>query len=252
MKTHDFLISNIDTDAVAFCKKDQSFFSEEEREQLLEELNSYFPEKIKFADDGYYDKFIVLRAKNYILFQNGKIKKKGSSIKSSKIEKGLSNLMEDIINCLVYDKQDQLLDVYHKYIREVHHLTDISRWTSKKTLTQSVLNPQRSTEQKILDALKGKQLQQGDKIWLYFTEEQKQVEVPINKKGAVVGYKTKTITEYPLKLQENWNNDHSIDKLIAKIYKTLLIFENVINIEQFPKYYLKSKEIKEKLQEIIK
>jgi hypothetical protein len=153
-------------------------------------------------------------------------------------------------------KMDKLLDLYNEYIKEVHHITDISRWASKKTVTESVLNPERTQEQKMLEALKGEDLQMGNKFWVYFSEEEKEEMVPqykkINGVKTEVGFVKKTYIDYPLKLQKHWNNDHSVSKLVAKVYKTLEIFENVINLDQFPKYHLKNKKVQEELLELLK
>lgn len=229
MKTHDFKLVNADTDSIMISKACGGQFSEKERQDLLQELNSLFPEKIKFEDDGYYERVCILKAKNYITLQDGKIKKKGSSLKSSKTEKALSRFMDEIISTLLYsDKVNvDLLDVYNKYIIEVHRLTDIQDWTSKKTVTKSVLEPSRTNEQRVLDAIGTKTVQAGDKVYVYFTEDGN------------------------LKLAENWSGDHDVVKLMKRIYSTLTIFKNVINLEQFPKYHLKNKKIQEKLLHLL-
>jgi hypothetical protein len=67
----------------------------------------------------------------------------------------------------------------------------------------------------------------GNKFWVFHTIDEK------------------------LALQEKWQNNHSPVQLSKRIYNTLEIFENIINIKQFPKYHLKNKKIKEALREII-
>lgn len=230
MKTHNFTMVNLDTDSISFSKQDGSAFSEEETTLLLQELNSNFPDKIKWEHDGLYPKIIVLKIKNYILYDGKKITKKGSSLKSSKTEKALKQFMDEVIEALVFDRQKEILSIYNKYIKEVYNLKDITRWVAKVTITNSVLNPERTTEQKKLDALKGKQVQMGDKYYMYFT------------------------TDKSLSLQEDWNSltpNHNPEKLAQRIWNTLNIFKNVLPMEQFPKYHLKNKKIKEKLQEIL-
>ncbi len=223
MTTHDFVIANLDTDSISFAKKDGSPFTELEQKELLEELNSNFPDRIKWEHDGIYKIVIVLKAKNYILYDGDKIKTKGSSLKSSKTELGLKSFMQEIIECLVYDKKDAIVALYHKYIREIYNITDITRWASKKTITDAVLNGTRTTEKKILASLNGRPAQMGDKIYVYFANDQS------------------------LKLQEDWSNDHDTKILLKKLYNTLVIFKNVIKIEEYPKYHLKtnSKRLKE-------
>lgn len=230
VQMNNFKLINCDTDSISFSKPDGSPFSTKEQEDLLKNLNSQFPEKIRFEHDGIYDKVIILKAKNYILYQDGKIKKKGSSLRSSKTEIGLKEFMSEIINCLIFDKQHELLNIFHKYIKEVYNLKDISRYCSKKTVTHAVLNPERTNEAKVLTALDGIQTQMGDKYYMYFAIDKS------------------------LKIQENWNvasPDHDPEVLLKKLYNTLVIFENVIDIKMFPKYYLKNKKIREELKKIL-
>lgn len=230
MKYQNFNIVNCDTDSVMVNKKDHSAFSINERETLLQELNSLYPEIIKFEDDGYFNCVVVLKAKNYILYDGKKITKKGSSLKSSKTEIGLKSFMSEIIDCLVFEKQSEIINVYHKYIKEVFNVQDISRWVSKKTITEAVLNPERTTEQKILNAVNGRHVSMGDKIYVYFAKDES------------------------LKMQMDWlpdNPDHDAFVLLKKLYKTLEIFENVININDYPKYHLKNKLIRQSLIDII-
>lgn len=256
---HEFVLGPVDTDSISICNQDGSLISTEQQEELLREINSMLPEFIVFANDGYYDKIIILRAKNYILKQGDKITKKGSSLKSSKIEPRLKAFMSEIIDCLLTDNKDSIIDVYNKYVYEVNNLKDISGWCSKKTITDSVLNPERTTEQKILDSLNGQQVQMGDKIYVYFAEVKTNVEVPKYKKNKatglkeIVGYVAKEVIDNPLVLKENWSTDmpnHSVDKLLKRIHDTLTIFENVITIEEYPRYYLKNKEVKELLRKV--
>ena len=223
MITHNFKLINADTDSIMISKQDGAEFTEEEKSSLLSELNSLFPDKINFSDDGYFPKVIILKAKNYILYDGKKIKKKGSSLRSSKTEKALSSFMDEVINVLLFEDQQKLLVVYNKYIKMVNNLTDIKPWAAKSTVTSSVLQPKRTNEQKKLDAIGDKPVSMGDKVYFYFTES-----------GA-------------LKLVDNWVNDHDRVKLMKRIYSTLTIFTNVIDMSVFPKYHLKNKTIKAQL-----
>lgn len=229
---NNFSLVNLDTDSISFSKKDGASFSEEEQANLLISLNSLFPEKIKWEHDGIYESLIVLKAKNYITLQDGKIKKKGSSLKSSKTEKGLIKFMDEVISALLFQDETHLLPIYNKYIKLVNNLTDINDFTSKKTVTKSVLSPTRSTEQKILDAIGTKNVSMGDKVYVYFTKP--------DAEGTS-----------QLKLAENWSNDHDPVQLMSRIYKTLTIFANVVKMDMFPKYHLKNKKIKEELDKLL-
>ena len=55
MNTHDYVIVNVDTDSISYCKHDHSPFTGEEYEADIKELNSCYPPMITFEDDGSYD-----------------------------------------------------------------------------------------------------------------------------------------------------------------------------------------------------
>ena len=44
-------------------------------------------------------------------------------------------------------------------------------------------------------------------------------------------------------LEENWHGQHDKKVLLAKLYKTLKIFSNVIDIKQFKNYALKKNQV---------
>lgn len=222
-----FLIVNADTDSISFAKEGGLPFTGEEQKELLKSLNSLYPEKIKWEHDGIYDVLVVVRAKNYIKLHDGELEVKGSALKATMKEPALKDFITEIINCLVFDRVGECLEVYNKYIREIHNIQDMARWCSKKTITDSVLNPKRTTEQKILDSLKGRKVQMGDKIFVYFR------------------------ADGTLGLREDFANDHDPAKLLEKLYKTIVVFTNVLDMTQFTNYALKSHEVKCKLYEVL-
>lgn len=213
-RSKNFTIVNYDTDSVAFTKHDQSFIPKEERNELLRELNSLYPEKIRFEDDGYYIHFIVSAAKNYILkSEDGKVKIKGSSLKDSKKEPALIEFLRAIIDEMLNETYDYA-GVYNRYVQEILNLKEIRRWCSKKTVTDKVLNGTRTNETKVLDAIVNSEYKEGDKIYTYF-------DVNDN-----------------LKLAENYNKDHNIKKLLGKLYKSALTFDAIIPSDTFVNYSL--------------
>lgn len=212
---NNFVIVNADTDSISFAKADGAPFGEEEQEQLLKSLNSLYPAQIKWEHDGLYDCVVVLKAKNYIKLHDGEIETKGSSIRNPNREVALKEFISKIVECLVYGKQHEIINIYYGYVKEVFNVQDISRWVTKKTITSSVLNPERTNEQKVLDALGGRQVQMGDKYFFFFDKEDK------------------------LQLQENWNNNHNTSKLLGKLYNTMNIFKNVYDMTHIPKLHLK-------------
>jgi hypothetical protein len=124
--------------------------------------------------------------------------------------------------------EEKINEIYKEYIKEVYNMKDISRWTKKITITEKVLNPERTNEQKILDALEDEEdIQAGNKVFMYFDENN------------------------ALKLEKHWKGDHHRGKMVAKLWNTLKIFNNVINIKNYGKYHLKNKKIQEELQNIL-
>jgi DNA polymerase elongation subunit (family B) len=216
MRQHDFILVNADTDSISFCKKDNSPFTEEETKELLDEVNSLFPSRINFENDGVFKKVIVIKAKNYVLWDGKKIKTKGSALKATTKEPALRELIDKIINDILND-QNNFVDIYHHYVKEALRVEDMKRWASRKSITEAVLNPERTNEQKVADALEGEEFQPGDRRYFYFKSD-----------GS-------------LSLLENFDGDYDKYKLIEKIWKTMQIFSTVLDVSILPKYHLKTK-----------
>jgi len=207
------------------AKPDGSPFSLEEQQKLLTELNSQFPAKIRWEPDGYFQRVVILKAKNYILYDGKTIKTKGSSIRDGKREPALRQFINDLIEALVHQNTNYV-EIYEKYAKEICNITDIHRWKTKKTITEKVLNPERTNEQKVKDALGSAEYSEGDKAHFYYTSDGN------------------------LRLVEQWNGDYDKVRYLEKLYKTAMIFMNVIPKETFINYKLKrNQEGLEKLNE---
>lgn len=216
MNQHNFKLVAGDTDGLAFKKIDEKPFTREERTNLVAELNSIMDTLIKWEDDGQFKKQVVIKIKNYILQdESGKVKIKGSALKATTKEKALQRFLKEIIDLLLKDRKDHIFSLYYKYAQEVLSLTDISDWCSKKTVTKAVLNPERTNEQRVADALEDSEATEGDKVYMFF----------------------KTPTE--LCLRENFDGTYDVDTLLDKLYSTLAIFETVLDVDLFPNFTLK-------------
>lgn len=229
-KENQFTLVNADTDSISISYNGEPL-SKEDRVEILRCINSLYPEKIHFEDDGYYKVLLVLAAKNYaLLTEDDKLKIKGSALKSSKTERALKEFMLEVINSLIAGNAEQTKEIYNKYIKECYKVQDITRWASRKTITEAVLTSKRANETKVLDAVKGLDIQMGNKFCLYF------------KKDAT------------LSVQEKWdvnNPDHDPIKLTKKVHNIVYIFEDVLDVEMFPKYHLKNKKIKAELEQLL-
>lgn len=213
----EYQIVNADTDSISFNRPDGASLSEEMRKSLLDDLNSKYPERIKFEDDGYYLRCIVFKAKNYVLWDGKKIKTKGSALRASTKESRLKDFINDSVVILINSNNaiSDLGVLYNSYVVESQSLSSIHGWTVKKSITKKVMTSERTNETKVLDAIAGTEIVEGDKCQMFFREDD------------------------TLCLEEHFKGDYSKDRLAEKIYKTLEIFDSVVPMDSFPNYKLK-------------
>lgn len=140
---------------------------------------------------------------------------------------------------------EKIQAIYLEYVREALTVQDISRWSSKKTVTRSVLDCEedataRKNERDVWDAIKNEiGVQEADKIYVYpviLGHDIKPGGVS-EKTGKPLKDKVKEITG--LKLAKYWTNDHDVLKLIDRVYNTLKIFKTVLDMDQFTDYTAK-------------
>lgn len=226
LNMHNFIINNADTDSILFSKEDGGEFSKEEQISLIKEINSLLPEMIEMDHDGYFRSVVIVKAKNYILYNGSKITIKGSALKGSTKEPALKEMMNRFIEVLIMEGMnlDKIVNIYTEYVIEARDIKDITRWSTRKTITEAVLNPERTNEQKVADALEGEEFQAGDRRHFYFKEDS------------------------TLGLSEHFDGKYNKDKLYEKIWKTATIFDTIIDKGLFIKYSLKkNREAIEKL-----
>lgn len=218
-----YSLVNCDTDSVSICRGDQEFITDEERQFILDGINDLTPDKISWEDDGFYPTFIVVKAKNYLLYDGKKIKTKGSALKATTKEVALQEFLAGVLDIILHNKdmsivQAKCVDYYNQYVREIMNISDITRWAAKKTITDKILKNERTNEAKVRAALEGSDYVEGDKIYVYFREDES------------------------LSLVENFNNDHDRPTLLKKLYKTGQTFETILPVDEiFPNYSLKKK-----------
>ena len=213
--SYNFKLIGYDTDAILFCKQDGALFSEEEQNLLIEDLNSLYGEYLNFSNDGYFTKTIMLKAKNYVMVENGKVKTKGSALKSSTKEIALKEFQNDILKAII-DETFNYEEIYTRYVKEALNVTDIKRWCSKKTITKKVLTPEATTQQKIFDCIQETDYVEGDKVYTYFSKD-----------GT-------------LQLAENFTGEYDEMVLVKKLHTTAKVFANILPTnELFPNLALK-------------
>jgi DNA polymerase elongation subunit (family B) len=214
---NNFQLVNYDTDSITICKPDGSPFSDDEQNALIDALNAEFPKQIRWEPDGYFSKVVVLKTKNYILYDGKKIKTKGSALKSSKLEIACKEFQQEIIKAIIHETGNYD-EIYKRYIKEACSVTKdtIKRWSGKKTYTKKIDESTRANETKQLAALQGSNYKEGDKYWLFFLED-----------GS-------------LRLAENFEGNYDKLKMCEKLYKSAQVFGNVIPVDElFLNYKLK-------------
>lgn len=178
-----YTLVNVDTDSFSYTNSIRP--SKEEYEAEIAELNSLYPDLIRWEKDGktgIMQELLVIKAKNYVIVEDGKVKYKGSSITDQKKEPILLDFIHEFIDIILKTKNVNHSDTvkcYQKYCKEALHISNINKWTTKKTVTKSILNVYNSTnpranESKPYDAIQEAikhgvidGIQEGDKIYLY-------------------------------------------------------------------------------------
>jgi DNA polymerase I len=226
-KAKGYTIVNADTDSITYSDPNMSLVNSEVRKSNIADLNSLYPEKIRFEDDGYFKRVIVFAPKNYVLQkEDGSVKIKGSALKDAKRELALKEFANEIIQVLLegYDIE-KVKGIYYRYIREVKYgITDIKRWCSKKTITDKIFTSERSNETKVKEAIKGSNYREGDKVWTFFKSD-----------GSLC-------------LMENYDGDYDREAMYKKVFRSAEFFTNVLPPDLFINYSLKkSKPFLEKL-----
>lgn len=214
MNNYNFKLANCDTDSIMFCKPDQTSFTKEEQEKLLQEINNLFPEKIKWEHDGIFSKVVVVKTKNYLLYDGNKLKIKGSALKASTKCPALKQLIKDILQAVLDDK-DNFKEIYDNYAKEILEIKDMSRWCSRVTITDKMLKNTRKNEVVKRDALIGSEYREGDRCYMFYKSDN------------------------TMSLLENFNGDYNIDRLLENLYTTMEVFSPIMDMSQFPNYKLK-------------
>lgn len=246
-------LAGVDTDSIWITNGKE--ITKNQFKSFLVELNNQFPDMINFEDDGVFERFIVLKTKNYIMLKDGELKLKGSGLVDTKKELALREMLKKMFDALVYKKPDEVIKIYNSYVYEAANIQDINRWSVKKTVTQSVLHPDRLTEEKVLNALNEAVAKnvlggysEGDKAWFY---EALDGMVQIKAKGELQFYKSgepKMTENRVLRHPGLWKKDENAMHYVERVYDSVQILANIIDMDNIKDYTLKSQ--KEQLKSL--
>lgn len=203
---HGFEIVNVDTDSFSYNDSGR-FIEVEENERLLAELNLLYPDLIVWERDGEYDGVLVVKAKNYALYDGKKVKIKGSSLKATNKEPALREMIVESIDSLLGLKEESFQEIYRRYCREAYSIEDITRWGSKKSVTPTLMKSDRTNEVKVRNAIEGEGLNVGDKFFVFFKEDE-----------------SLCLTKY-------FDGNYNKKKMLEKVFKTASIFQTVYDVK---------------------
>lgn len=212
---HDFIIAPSDTDSISFCKQTMEPFTPEEIKTLLSEINEQSPDKVLWEDDGVYKTIIALKAKNYVLYSpeaKKPLKIKGSALKGSTRPEAIKELIKNFVETMAYvenrdEMQYKLQLIYNKYTEEAMTVSDIKRWSARKTLSSTMQKSERTNETKVLDAIKGSDYREGDRMYVYYKQDD------------------------TLGLSENFDGDYNKSRLLKNLWDTVNIFSTVLPVK---------------------
>lgn len=238
MPKHDWKLVNIDTDSLSFAKQDESPWTEEEYEMMNDEIN-----KIMYSaweDDGLFDRFVVVKAKNYAMRELGKdkIKIKGSSFTDSKKEPALKELLKKVLTNFIEGDTDYL-KVYEQYVDEIKNIQNITRWATKKSITETLLEGNDTAKRKVLDAIGDRKVSVGDKVFLYNVIDGEVQKVAKGEPVFLKNGEPKMVENKILRLAEDFDGDYDVFHYAERVYKTMKIFEPIIDMDKIVNYNLK-------------
>jgi len=216
MKNYDFIIGPTDTDSISFTKADMSSFSNKEVDDLITELNDISPEFMDWAHDGMYQTCISVRAKNYALWDGKKLVIKGASLKATVKSPAMKEFIQKIIWCIIEEKYNYV-EIYNNYVKEIMNITDITRFAVRKTITDKVMEAERTSAQKLLTAITDSDdsYSEGDKAYVYYKPDDS------------------------LALADKFDGQYNSKRLLKNLYDTALCFETIIDKTIFVNYSLK-------------
>lgn len=208
----EFTVVNVDTDSFSYSPPKKLLAGEFDAH--IADINTRFKDGIIWEDDGYFQKFIVVKAKNYVLYDGKTVKIKGSGLKATNKERALQKFLRDVIMLLLKNKKDHIFDLYQEYANQIKDLDDMTDWAMKKTVTKAVLNPGRTQEQKVLDAIQSIHYQEGDKVRLFSKDKD------------------------TLCLVDQFEGEYHKETYFQKLHDTLSIFGTLVDPTLFPNYKL--------------
>lgn len=215
-KEKGFTVPKGDTDSITIYNSGNSF-TKDEISNLITEVNNTLPEYINFELDAVYDVIVVFKAKNYAYREGDKISTKGSALKASTKCPALKEYIKRSIDDLLYLKpHEEMQKTYMQYVGEILDIKDIKRWSARKTLSSTMQESERTNETKVMDAIKGANYTEGDRMYVFY------------------------LPDDSLCLAENYKGEYNRVRLFKNLYDSINILNTVLPVKDlFTNYSLK-------------
>jgi DNA polymerase elongation subunit (family B) len=212
----------IDTDGIYFVPG-PGIATEQQEEELVSELSDAMPEGITVEYGGRYRAMFSYKIKNYALLDyEGKLRIKGSGLRSRGLERFQRSFLEEMISLLLDDQRERVPDLFHRYLDQIgQHQWTVKMFMKTEMLQDSletyrgkIRNNARNRSAAYELALRSeKRYQPGDQISYYVTGDSANVQAYDH-----------------CKLAREWDPDHPDEntkhyqKKLRDLYKKFSVF----------------------------
>jgi DNA polymerase elongation subunit (family B) len=214
LKQQNAKIIEVDTDGIYFVPPDH-VETEVEEKRFIAELGKTLPKGIELELDGRYPAMFSYKIKNYALLDpQGRLRIKGSGLRSRGLELFQREWLEDMLLLLLKDQKEQIPALFNRYLEDiVKHRKDITWLMKTETLQESLDSYQAKIRAKKRNAAAPYELalkserpfQPGDQISYYVTGTKAKMKISDNCKLATAWnprQPDENIEHYKAKLNE--------------------------------------------------
>ena len=222
LRNRGCLVVEIDTDGIYFVPG-PDIATERQEEDLVKELSASMPEGIIVEYSGHYKAMFSYKIKNYALLDyDGKLKIKGSGLRSRGLEKFQRAFLEEMISRLLADRKEEIPHVFQQYMEQIaQHQWDVKMFMKTEMLQDSLekyrekirANARNRSATYELALRSEKRYQPGDQISYYVTGDSERVQAYDN-----------------CKLARDWDPNHPDEntryyqKKLKDLYKKFSVF----------------------------
>ena len=193
LKNKDAKIIEVDTDGIYFVPP-ESVKTPADEEKLIADLGEILPKGIELELDGRYPAMFSYKMKNYALLdEQGRLRIKGSGLRSRGLELFQREWLEDMLTLLLKGEKEKIAALYERYAEDIAlHRKDISWLAKNETLQDSLDGYQAKVKAKKRNAAAPYELalkaerpyQPGDQVSYYVTGAKAKVKISENSKLA--------------------------------------------------------------------